>query len=399
MRILIVSSFLPFPLHSGGHIRLYNLMKQLARHHRLTLVCEKRNFQTNNNIAEIKKFCEDVYVVDRKKQWSIKNVAMAGISPYPFLLVGHSLPEMKKIIIDVLKKKTFDLIHVETFYVYQNLPKTYLPVVLAEHNIEHQVYRKYVSVAPLPLRPLLLADIEKMKYWEKKFWGKTTKLVAVSEADKMEMGREDAVVVPNGVDLKNFKFQISDVKFQMKEKRVLFMGDFKWLQNVQAANFILDNIWPFMQSSIINNKSSINLKLWIVGKHIPENIKTYNNTSIIIDEHAPDETAKIYQKAFLLLAPIRVGGGTSYKILEAMASGVPVITTQLGVKGLQAVAGKEALVGESPEELANLTISLLEEKEKYEKIAREARKFIEEKYSWEYISQKLEAVYQEATNV
>lgn len=399
MRILIVSSFLPYPLHSGGHVRLYNLMKQLSSHHKLTLVCEKRPHQTQKDIVEVEKLCEEVICVERKKQWSFENVTKTAVSPKPFLLVGHTLPLMRQKIVDVLREKTFDLIHVETFYVMQNLPKTYLPVVLAEHNVEYQVYRRYIDTAPLPLRPILLADIAKIQYWEKKLWRQATKLVAVSEVDKSYMGRGDTVVVPNGVDIKSFPFVSAKTKFARKEKRVLFMGDFKWMQNVQAANWILDEIWPKIESKTANIEPKSNLKLWIVGKNIPENIKASSGGSIIVDENAPDETSKIYQKSFLLLAPIKVGGGTSYKILESMASGVPVVTTELGVKGLGARPGKHALVGETAESLAFHMVSLLENEKGYSLLQKEAREFIEKKYTWDEITKTLESVYNDAISI
>lgn len=396
MRILILSSFLPYPLHSGGHVRLYNLMKQLSAHHKLTLVCEKRPHQTDKDIAEVKKLCEEVICVDRQKQWSLKNITKTSVSPMPFLLVGHTLPLLREKIIEVLKEKTFDVIHVETFYVMQNLPKTYLPVVLAEHNVEYQVYRKYVSTAPLPLRPALLADIAKIRYWEKKFWKQATKLVAVSEVDKSYMGRTDTVVVPNGVDIKSFPFVSAAKKIDRKEKRILFMGDFTWIQNVNAALFILNEIWPEIESRMKNQEVSKSLKLWIVGKHIPASIKERHGGSVIVDENAPDETAKIYQKSFALLAPIRVGGGTSYKILESMASGVPVVTTELGVKGLGAKPGKHALVSESAATMAEDLVSLLDDEEKYALLQKEARAFIERHYTWDEITKTLEKVYKEA---
>src|ERR1051326_5282452 len=143
MRILLVSSYLPYPLYSGGHVRLYNLIKELSLKHTITLVCEIRGYQTQEDMKEVKKFCEQIITVPRKKQWSIHNVFKTGISRYPFLLTGHTLPEMKKEIVKLLNEKHFDVIHVETFYVFQNLPKTYLPIVLAEHNIEYLVYQRY----------------------------------------------------------------------------------------------------------------------------------------------------------------------------------------------------------------------------------------------------------------
>ena len=399
MRILIVSSYLPYPLHNGGHVRLYNLMKELARKHKLTLVCEMRPHQSEDDVKEVKKLCEEVAVVKRKKQWSIKNITRTATSTYPFLMTGHTLPEMREKIVTLLQEKTFDLIHVETFYVMQNVPKTYLPVVLAEHNVEYQVYKKYVTTAPLPLRPLLLADIEKIKYWEKKFWGKANKLVAVSEKDATEMGRADTIVVPNGVSLQDFPYVSAAKKFEKKEKRILFMGDFKWIQNREAANWILNDIWPQIEKRIKDEGLRINLKLWIVGKHIPENIKEQQGKDIIIDENAPDETAKIYQKSFVLLAPIRVGGGTSYKILESMASGVPVVTTMLGVHGLGAQDKKEALVGERAEELAEHVVSLVSDQKVYKSLQEHARKLIEEKYTWPHITEILENVYTNAMSI
>ncbi len=394
MRILIVSSFLPYPLYSGGHVRLYNLIKELGKTHAITLVCERRSYQTQQDIDEVKKICKDVVTVERKKQWSVNTVVKTAVSTLPFLLVGHNLPEMKKDIVAVLREKQFDLIHVETFYVYQNLPKTYIPVVLAEHNIEYEVYERFMKKAPAFVKPLLAVDIQKIKYWEEKVWKQVTKLVAVSEEDKSKMNREDVVVVPNGVDLETFPYKKK--VSEKKEKIVLFMGDFKWIQNTDAAEFIIQKIWPLIRNESESGKGKQQVKLWIVGKHIPEHLKKLSSKDMIIDEKAPDKTSEIYKKADVLLAPIQVGGGTSYKIIEAMASGVPVVTTPLGVKGLGAKPGTHALVSESAESLAKDVGTLLEDKEVYEKVRLQARDFIEKKFNWKTIAKTLEGVYTDA---
>src|SRR5579883_2521258 len=102
MRILIISSYLPYPLTNGGHIRLYNLIKALSKKHKITLICEKRGFQTDKDVEEVEKLCEEVFTVDRKKQWTWQNIAKAGTSTYPFLMIGHTLPEMKAKIVEVM---------------------------------------------------------------------------------------------------------------------------------------------------------------------------------------------------------------------------------------------------------------------------------------------------------
>ncbi|MGH7245392.1 MAG: glycosyltransferase family 4 protein [Candidatus Levyibacteriota bacterium] len=392
MKILIVSSYVPYPLTSGGYIRLYNLLKQLSQRHEITLICEKRSKQvlTSDDIKVLEKFCKKVIVIPAKKQWSWQNIAKAGTSSLPFLLTGHTHSAMKQAIIDTLREKRFDVIHVETFYIFQNVPKTYLPIILAEHNIEYLVYERFAKTAPAYMRPILSLDIAKMKYWEKKFWKRATKLVAVSQEDKKYMGREDVVVVPNGVDIKAFPFVKEK---ERKEKRVLFIGDFKWVQNMNTARWILTEIWPKISEQL---PSDFPAKLWIVGKHIPDSLRSLNANGIIFDENAPKETAKIFARADVLLSPITVGGGTSYKILEAMATGCPVVTTQLGVKGLGARHDIHALVGETTSDLAKHVETLLLQKRVAEKIRSNARKLIEEHFTWETIAKTLEGVYRSA---
>ncbi len=396
MRILVVSSYLPFPLYSGGHIRLYNLLKELSASHKITLICEKRDYQTERDRSELTKFCEQVITVPRRKQWTVSNIVKTIFSRYPFLLVGHTSKEFKQEIVKALNNKRFDVIHVETFYVYQNIPKTYLPVVLAEHNIEYLVYQRYTNISPIYLRPFLALDVMKIKHWEMKSWQSVSKLIAVSDREKEIMHRENVTVVPNGVDTKLYKLKSTLAKQRRKEKRILFIGDFKWIQNIQAVEQIIKNIWPLVTEKLSLENEEHSIKLWIVGKRIPQHLKALQGKNIFFDENAPDETWKIYHLADMLLAPITVGGGTSYKILESMATGLPVITTPLGVEGIGAKKNQEVLIGETSQEIADQVVRLIQDKMLYETISQNARKLIEEKYDWKVISKKLEYVYKQA---
>ena len=391
MRILVVSSYLPYPLFSGGSIRLYSLLRLLAKNHKITLVCERRQFQTEDDIKEMRKICEKVITVKRRKQWSIKNILKTGFSFNPFLITGHQSREMTEKIKEELMRERYDLIHVETFYVMQNLPVISIPIVLVEHNIEYLVYKRFADKAPFFVKPLLLADVLKLKRKEEFFWQRATKLVAVSNIEKSIMRREDVAVVPNGVDIARFAFRETGNKFHTQEKRVLFIGDFKWMQNRDGASFLIKEVWPKISLKL----KTENLKLWIVGKNIPEGIKELgaNDKSILFDSNNKDETPVIFDKSFLLLAPIRIGGGTSYKILEAMASGTAVVTTNLGIEGLEAKDGIHVLTADDAHGFAAAAIKLLEDKNLYKTLAKNARKLVEENYDWNTIAEKLEKVY------
>jgi glycosyltransferase involved in cell wall biosynthesis len=231
MKILVVSSYLPYPLLSGGNIRLFNLLKNISKNNQITLICEKRANQSDKDVNALMQFCEKVITVNRKKQWSPANILKTGFSTSPFLIIGHKSLEMTAKIREELEKEMYDLIHVETSYVMQNLPKVSIPVVLTEHNVEYLVYQRYAKNSSVFLRPVLYVDVLKLKRIEQYFWKKADKLIAVSQTEKRLMKREDTAVVPNGVDLLKFKYQNVEEKFAEKEKKLLFIGDFKWIQN------------------------------------------------------------------------------------------------------------------------------------------------------------------------
>jgi len=411
MKILVVSSYLPYPLLSGGQVRLYNLIKELSGNHEITLICEKRPHQTASDISQIEKFCKKVITVERKKQWSIKNIMQAGFSTHSFLVTGHTHHEMMDIIAQELAENAYDAIHVETFYVMQNLLESGIrnqelgnpPIILVEHNIEHLVYKRFIKRVPVFFRPLLALDIAKMRREEESYWAKAGKVVAVSEEEQKFMAERGikAELVPNGVNLDQFQFK----EKKQIEKKILFIGDFAWIQNRDTVSWIIKEIWPKIKKVILSETKNLkdpsamlqddNIKLWIVGREIPDSIKRLtNDQDVLFDEESSKKSAEeIFQEAFILLAPIRVGGGTSYKILESMSCGTPVVTMNLSAKALGARDGEELLVGENPEELAAKTVDLLKDDTLYEKISKGGRELIEKKYSWKEVAKTLEQIY------
>ena len=245
MKVLIVSSYLPYPLHSGGSIRLYNLIKNLQKDHEITLVCEKRNYQTQRDTDEVSKICHKVVVFNRPKTWSLRNILLTIFSMNPMLITAHTHKRFSEIIKKELSRNSFDLIHVETFYVMQNLPKTNIPIILVEHNVEYMVYKRYARNAPFMLRPILYFDAVKLARVERNSWKKATKNITVSLDEKQYIG-EDTEIIPNGVDIYKFRMKkiVKDKKDPSaasskggqagQEKRVLFIGNFKFFLDLYS---------------------------------------------------------------------------------------------------------------------------------------------------------------------
>lgn len=388
MKILMLTPYLPYPLLSGGQIRTYNLLKNLAGKHEITLFSFIREKRETGEIGELLKYCRHVKVIQRRKAWDWKNIILAAFTPFPFLVSIYLSLSLRRLIKKELAENNYDLIHAETFYVMPNLPKTKVPILLVEQTIEYLVYQNFVkNFKFLPVKPLLYFDVAKIQLWEKYYWRQAARLVTMSEEDKriveksLKQGQVD--IVANGVDFQFFN--------QTKVKRptpptVLFVGNFKWLPNKDAALYLTKEIWPQIKKRIPK------AKLWIVGKNPTPEIKKLADEDIKVDEGVED-IRNAFAKASVLLAPIRNGRGTKYKVLEAMATGLPVVTTPLGIEGIEAKEGQEVLIAEESQALANQAISLLKDKSFGEKMARKAKIMVRKKYNWQIISNQLDRIY------
>ena len=369
-------------------MRLYNLLRHLGKKHQITLVCETRQDLTEKDREQIQKYCQKIITVNRPKQWSASNIFKTGLSLFPFLLVGHKNQQMKKILQEELSTQRYDLIHVETFYVMQNIPQTTIPKVLVEHNIEYDIYLRWVkNFKFFVLKPLLLIDILKIKYWEEFYWKRADLLVAVSSDEQTVMEKEigkKVELVPNGVDCDYFS-QVG--KSEPKTPTIVFVGSFNWIQNIDACLYLLKRLWPRIKKDY-----GLPVKLRLVGNSILRKIGKVDDPDVIIEESVAD-IRKVYANSTLLLAPIRIGGGTKFKILESLACGLPIVTTKKGIEGLGSDTNG-IIVSDSEAELIQHTISLLQRETDLGEIARKERIFVKENFDWIHIASHLDYLYQ-----
>ena len=380
MKILFISPVLPLPLTSGGQIRSYNLVKALSVNHEVILLSYYRQEEEKKHLSSLEKICKETILLKRKyKPWSLPVLLKTLFSSRPLVM---NLYDTEKPLIS--EKDNYDLIYCECFYLMDKIGKTKIPIMLSDQNIEYLAYQRYLDNLPLWKKVFFWLpmkwDILKMKHWEKRMWLKADKLAVMSDSDKKivekEIERKNTVIVPNGVDTGLFNITKQDQTL----KTILFVGDFKWFQNVQAVEWLIKGIFPEIKKQIPKAKLSI------VGRHMPQWLQTLKIEGIILDETVED-IRDAYKKATVFLAPLKSGSGTKYKILEAMASGVPVVTTSIGAEGLD---NSGMIIKKTGQDLAKATIDVLNNPQKYEALTKKARKLVEDNYTWSMIGKKLE---------
>ncbi|MCL4364490.1 glycosyltransferase family 4 protein [Patescibacteria group bacterium] len=393
MKILMLTPYVPYPPSSGGQVRTYNLLKHLSKSNEITLICLYKNPDEKKYLDKLKPYCHAVYFCQRSPHpWTLKNIFKSVFSLKPFLIVRNYSKEAESILKEILNNQKFDIIHAETFYIMPHLPKTRIPIFLLEQTIEYQVYQHFVNSLPFFAKPAFSLDILKLKIWEKNYWKKAYLVGAVSNTDKQIINRLDPaikpVIIPNGAGEDMIADRLADKN--LKNPVVLFQGNFFWLQNTEAANYLIKKIIP-----IAEKKLPI-LKFVIAGQNAANKIGNPRIDRLEIIDIGPNQSELVkqtYQNATIFVAPIFGPGGTRLKILAAMASGIPVISTKTGVTGLTVKNNSDVLIANTPEEFIESIGKIIKNKELYQTIRSNAYSLIKKKYNWQSIAQKLESIY------
>lgn len=393
MRILMLTPYLPYPPSSGGQVRSFNLLKNLGKKHQIVLVALIKNDEEKRYVSNLEQYCEKIYVCKRSETpWTLKNIAKSIFGRAPFLVVRNFSPDAKKTVHQLLKEEKFDLIHAETFYIMPHIPDTTIPILLVEQTIEYKVYQHFVNNLKYFLRPFFYFDIIKLKHSEKTYWKKADLVGVVSEEDAEQIRTIlpdlHIEIIPNaaGEDLSDLYEEKKDITKPI----FLYQGNFFWLQNIEAARVLAQDIFPKIKQKIPSASCHIagqkaHDKIGMLQKHGVEIVN--------IDASDIELVKKVYRDASIFLAPIKGPGGTRLKILGAMAAGVPVISSPTGISGLDVTDKHDVLIAKDEREFITLSLSILQNRKLYDSIRENAKKLVEEKYNWKRVAEKLENIY------
>ncbi len=386
MNILILSPFLPYPIDQGGKIRIFNIIKNLSKNHAITLATV-----THGSLSEyesLSKLCDEVIIVKRPpKKWGDRFSFLLSAEPYNYII--YYSDELKLELRRLLSRKSFDLVQIEfpMMWQYADIFKG-MPVILDAHNIEHEIIRqvKY-GYSSLMRKILYVMEEIKIKRKEKRAWRECALCFTVSKKERDLIAayhghNEKVFTISNGVDLETHTF----LPKSETEGRLLFLGGMDYQPNLDSALYLLKEIFPSVRSGnhavrldfVARDVWRINIPMPVVGVEFHENV--------------PD-VLPYFRRSDILLVPLRYGGGTRIKILEAMAAGLPVVTTSKGCEGIEAMHGVHLMIADSPDEFAAYIKRVLEDAELRRTITQQARSLVEERYSWKDLVNEMTKTY------
>ena len=390
MRILVVYPRLPVPAVSGNTIRAMALIKGLAQYDEIDLITFHEDHISEHHLDELHQYFQDVYLVHWKEEprlYQVIKLLKKIIQGEPFFTKYVDSDNLKTQIHELTEKKNYDIVIIEhsrmSYYIQNIDPQLNVKTVLVLHNIMSVLYyRLYVHEKNLYKKLKLLLDWVPLRTWELKMARRFDKVVAMSEVDKAMLLKQradlDVVVVPNGVDTRLFDF----FSHADRVKNLLFVGSMDYEPNAEAMVYFSQRIWPAIR------RQHPDCTLTIVGNAPPASIQPLDGRDGVVVAGYVDDLRPYYKRARVAIAPLRSGGGTRLKILEAMAFGTPVVSTRIGCEGLEVEDQVHLSLADDPVDFANRVSELLTDPSFGRRLARNGRALVESTYDWEAISQQ-----------
>ncbi len=395
MRILHIADTLPYPLNSGVNQRVFHVLKRVAAQHEVWFLAFLEGGRDEADFMPVYEVCHRVITVPFQmgaalsQPIEILRYLLRGI---PIDLRLYQSPQMVAQIQQLTTTTEFDVVQIEhpiMMPYLEALPEALQKrAVLVAHDVDFKKYRRIAAIEPRVARKLrVLLHSKMMERWEAKYAGRFPRYVTVSDVDgRVLLAKNPAIrleVVPNGTDAKATHI----LPESEDEANLVYVGTMAYPPNVDAVQWFTGGILPLVR------QVRDDVHFWIVGRKPVAAVKALASDAIHVTG-AVDSVEPYYADSTICVVPLRAGGGTRLKILEAMALGRPVISTSIGCEGLEVTDGENIIIADDEQTFASKILELLADKERRRKIAAGGRKLVEEKYDWDNIAAKMMTIYE-----
>lgn len=396
LRVVLVDEELPYPPTSGKRIRTYNLVRRLASRHRLTYVCHRNADREEAHVAGahfsqlgIRTVMVGRSVPPKSGAGFYCRLAWNLLSPLPYSVATHTSPQLSSALREIAEREPVDLWHCEWTPYAQSLRDITGPRIVMAHNVESVIWQRYHDTARgLFKRWYLRQQWQKYRTFEKDVLADIDLTIAVSTLDaqrfRYHFGVPRVDVVENGVDTSYFVPRPGS----REPATLLFLGSLDWRPNLDGVVQFLDLVFPALRRSLPE------CRFVVVGRNPP---------SWLVDRVAREENVELHAsvpdvrpylaRAGLMVVPLRIGGGSRLKILEALASGVPVVSTRVGAEGLDLLPGKHLDLVEDVSDMGSMLLDAIGNPQRTQMQAHAGRQRTLQLYDWDVLADRLENLW------
>lgn len=384
MKLLFISRWFPYPADNGSKIRIYNLIKCLASAYEVHLISFATAETGDHEVEKMRRYCRQVDVVRYQAYQPWRWKAIAGFfSPKPRSVVDTYHPEMERVIRQSAGAASFDMVVASQIdMAAYALCVPGVPRIFEE--IELTTRYEQFSRQQQPLK----------RAWSRMSWGKLSRYMAqlmnqfdgctvVSEGER-ELLRQAALpyqavkVIPNGVDTEAYSGKFGSPVADT----LIYSGALTYQANFDAMDYFLREIFPLIQAQCPP------VKLFITGRLDGVPVERLPQPEGVSFTGYLEDIRPTLAQSWASIVPLRLGGGTRLKVLEAMAMGTPVVATSKGAEGLDVVPGQDLLVADDPADFASAVLRLLQNPTLRQTLSHNGQQAVRNKYDWQMIGQQ-----------
>lgn len=382
--VFVITSRFPFPLEKGDKLRAYHQIKVLSESYHVILCSVSADSIKSEWKLELEKYCSQVHVFNLNKLLRWWNTARMMFSSKPFQIGYFYQKKIKKKIAKIVEVESPDFIYCQLIRVAEYvkdihaIPKTldYMDALSAGMHKRAEISRGLFKV-------MVKMEGARLKVYENKIYDYFNHHTIISEQDKKLIShpnQSNICVIPNGVDEFFTKFDSSDVE---KKYDLVFVGNLSYPPNVESCQFIVNEILQYFEQQ---GKS---ITVLLAGASPSNKVLKLNDHKNVTISGWVDDIRVSYAQGKVFVAPLFIGTGLQNKLLEAMSLNVPCVTTSLVNNALGAQHQKHVLVADNIKSFCKNIDILLSSDQRVKNMTQEAKQFIEEKYNWKSVTEKI----------
>jgi polysaccharide biosynthesis protein PslH len=400
MRILFLTPQAPYPPQKGTALRNWGLISGLSSRHQVGLLSFLAPGQEFQLASPLTAACERVETVPQPTRTRRDRLRDMLITRQPDMALRLASEAYAHRLADWLAQESFDIVQIEGIEMAPYLDIVEAAharpfVVFDDHNCEYLLQqRTFLTDLRVPVRwpgaAYSFVQWRRLRRYEAQICRRADRVLAVSDADAAALRRLvpglDAIVVPNGIDTQTYIPPPSPP--HTAGANLVFTGTMDFRPNVDAVLWFVRQVFPRIR------KEMPEVRFVVVGQRPHRCLDPLRDDPAVMLTGWVEDTRPYIAESAVYVAPLRVGGGTRLKLLEAMAMGKPVVATRLGAEGYPVTDGCELLLADTPADFAAAVLSLLRAPERRIGLGQAARAFVERRYDWRAIVPRVETVYE-----